>query len=217
MKIIAVNGSPRKTWNTATLLHKALEGAAAQGAETELIHLYDLNYKGCISCYACKLKGGKSYGRCAVHDDLEPVLQRIEAVDGVILGSPIYIGSLTGLMRSFLERLIYSYPFADPAGRFGPLKKKITAAFIYTMGATESQAKETGLAKYVKTIEQFSVFEVKESLLVYDTHQYDDYSKYVLPAALDPEAKLKRRNEEFPKDCQKAWDMGVKLARRAEA
>ena len=44
MKIMAFNGSPRKQWNTATLLGKALEGAASQGAETELIHLYDLDY-----------------------------------------------------------------------------------------------------------------------------------------------------------------------------
>jgi multimeric flavodoxin WrbA len=60
MKIMAFNGSPRKEWNTAALLKKALEGASSQGAETELVHLYDSNYKGCISCFACKEKGGKS-------------------------------------------------------------------------------------------------------------------------------------------------------------
>jgi len=42
MQVIGINGSPRKQWNTATLVAKALEGAAAQGAETELVHLYDL-------------------------------------------------------------------------------------------------------------------------------------------------------------------------------
>ena len=51
MKVIAFNGGPRKNWNTAMLLEKALEGAKSQGAETELIHLYELNYKGCISCF----------------------------------------------------------------------------------------------------------------------------------------------------------------------
>ncbi len=70
MKVIAFNGSPRKEWNTATLLQHALQGAAAQGAETELIHLYDLTYTGCTSCFACKRKGGKSYARCAVQDGL---------------------------------------------------------------------------------------------------------------------------------------------------
>jgi multimeric flavodoxin WrbA len=59
MKVIALNGSPRKKWNTSTLLKHALDGAASRGAKTELIHLYDYNYKGCISCFACKLKGGK--------------------------------------------------------------------------------------------------------------------------------------------------------------
>ena len=48
MKVIAFNGSPRKKWNTSTLLQKALEGSSSQGAETELIHLYDLNFNGCI-------------------------------------------------------------------------------------------------------------------------------------------------------------------------
>lgn len=83
MKILAFNGSPRKEWNTAILLNKALEGAALQGAETELIHLYDLNYKGCTSCFACKMKGGKSYGKCAVRDELTPILKKIEEADGI--------------------------------------------------------------------------------------------------------------------------------------
>ncbi|MFA5112372.1 MAG: flavodoxin family protein, partial [Desulfobaccales bacterium] len=98
MKVIAVNGSPRKTWNTATLLKKALKGAALQGADTELAHLYDFNFKGCISCFACKTKGGKSYGRCAVRDDLRPLLNKIGAADALILGSPIYFGAVSGEM-----------------------------------------------------------------------------------------------------------------------
>ncbi len=59
-QVIAINGSPRTTWNTATLLEHALEGAASEGAEIEIVHLYDLDYKGCTSCFSCKLVGGKS-------------------------------------------------------------------------------------------------------------------------------------------------------------
>ena len=62
MKVIAINGSPRKNWNTAKLLENALEGAKNKGADTELIHLYDLQYKGCRSCLVCKRKNTKSYG-----------------------------------------------------------------------------------------------------------------------------------------------------------
>ena len=56
MKAIAINGSPRRNWNTDTLLKKALKGADSVGAETELIHLYNLNFKGCNSCFFCKIK-----------------------------------------------------------------------------------------------------------------------------------------------------------------
>ena len=63
MKAMAINGSPRKTWNTATLLENALSGCAAGVAETEMVHLYDLAYQGCTSCFACKKIGGKSYVR----------------------------------------------------------------------------------------------------------------------------------------------------------
>src|SRR5690606_17818794 len=101
MKIIGINGSPRKNCNTAALIGKALEGAQSRGVETELIHLYDLDYKGCKSCFACKLKDGKSYGTCAARDDLTPVLKKIEETDAIILGSPIYLGTATGEMRSF--------------------------------------------------------------------------------------------------------------------
>ena len=113
MKVIAINGSPRKNWNTATLLEHALKGAASAGAETKMVHLYDLNYKGCTSCFACKLKGGESFGRCAVKDDLAPVLNEINEAGALILGSPIYFGDVTGEMRSFLERLFFPKPIYE--------------------------------------------------------------------------------------------------------
>lgn len=78
MNILAFNGSPRKNNNTGILLIKALEGAASQGASTELINLYDLNYKGCMSCFACKTKNGKSYGKCPINDDLKPIFKKLK-------------------------------------------------------------------------------------------------------------------------------------------
>jgi len=118
MKVIAVNGSPRKNWNTATLLLKALDGAASQGAETEIFHLYELNYKGCVSCFACKTKNGQSYGMCAVKDDLTSILKKVTEVDAIILGAPIYYGTVTGEMKSFMERLMFPYStYTDPPER----------------------------------------------------------------------------------------------------
>ena len=70
MNVVAVNGSPRKNSNTATLLNKAIEGARSVGAETELFHLYDLNFKGCTSCFSCKRKSSKNNGICSMKDEL---------------------------------------------------------------------------------------------------------------------------------------------------
>jgi multimeric flavodoxin WrbA len=212
MKAIAFNGSPRKKWNTATLLEKALEGASSQGAETVLIHLYDLNYKGCISCFACKTKGGKSYGRCAVKDDLTPLLKTVLDVRSLILGSPIYYGIVTGQMRSFMERLFFPFsPYIDPPGSLFP--RKISTGFIYTLGATEEMAKQRGFDHHIRSNEMIleRIFGASESLCSYDTYQFEDYSKVLAPR-FNPEKKAQRRREVFPLDCAKAFEMGSRLA-----
>ena len=214
MKVMAFNGSPRKKWNTATLLEKALEGAGSQGAETKLLHLYDLNYKGCISCFACKTVGGKSYGRCAVKDDLTPILQAVLDVQLLIFGSPIYYGTVTGQMRSFMERLFFPFStYTDPPGSLFP--GKITTGFIYTLGATKEMAKERGFDHHISSNEMIleRIFGVSESLCSYDTDQFEEYSKVFAPR-FDPEKKAQRRQEVFPLDCEKAFKMGVRLARK---
>jgi len=213
MKVIAVNGSPRKNWNTATLLQKALDGAASQGAETEIFHLYELNYKGCVSCFACKTGNGQSYGVCAVKDDLTSILKKVEEADAIILGSPIYFGTVTGEMKSFMERLMFPYnAYIEPRGTLFP--RKIGTGFIYTLNATEEMVKERGYDRHFNanrmTLER--ILGSSEALCSYDTYQFEDYSKVVAPR-FSPEYKLKRRKEVFPKDCQKAYDMGIRLAK----
>ena len=80
MKAIAINGSPRKGWNTDLVLQEALKGAADAGAEVEMIHLYDLNFTGCRSCFACKRKGAE-LAKCFWKDDLSPVLESNARLD----------------------------------------------------------------------------------------------------------------------------------------
>ena len=113
-------------------MESALKGAKDAGSNTELINLYGLNYKGCKSCLSCKRKGSAYYGRCAIKDELTNVLEKIRKADVLILGSPIYYGTVTGEMRSFLERLLFPYTglWTDSSLFQGNLK----AGFIYTMG-----------------------------------------------------------------------------------
>jgi multimeric flavodoxin WrbA len=213
MKVLAINGSPRKQCNTATLLNKALEGASSKGAETEIINLYDFNFVGCTSCFACKLKDGESYGHCAFKDEITPLLERIADVDVLILGSPIYLGTSTGVMRSFLERLVFPYLVYD-TNRTSLFPKKLPVGFIYTMGANEKFIKDLSIDQHVKINEMIlgRIFGLSESLMVTDTYQFNDYSNYV--NSFDVEEKAKRRREVFPIDCEKAFEMGVKFTNK---
>lgn len=210
MNVIGINGSPRKEWNTATLVAKALEGAAAQGASTELFHLYDLDFKGCKSCFACKIRGGKSYGKCVLNDDLAPVLEKIAAADALVIGSPIYFGTVTGETRSFLERLLFPYlTYTVPYGTLFP--RKIKTGLIYTMNVTEEMSTEVGYQQVYKTHEQYlGLIGSAETLCAYDTCQVEDYSKVVIES-FDPIHKAKRRREALPLDCQRAFEMGKRI------
>lgn len=215
MKMIAINGSPRRNKNTATLLQSALDGAKMQGAETELINLYDLNYKGCISCFACKLKNGKNRGKCSYQDDLTPVLDKILSADALLLGSPIYFESVTGEMRSFLERLLF--PILEyTEGYPSILKKKIPTGFIYTMNVTKEYMES---ANYIQAL-QFMENDLSrllgdcESMTANDTLQFPDYSKYVV-TVFDEDHKKQVHETQFPNDRQKAYNLGANLIEKA--
>lgn len=216
MNVIAINGSPRKDGNTATLLKKALDGAASRGAETELVNLYDLDYKGCISCFNCKLKGGKSLGQCAVKDGLKPVLERMDKADAIILGSPIYFGQTTGMMRSFLERLLFQYLQYD-ANYSSLFEGKLPVGFIYTMNVNDEQAMQY-YAPMLKVTEGAleRTFGPVDTLYATYTYQFDDYAKYET-SGMDEKGRAQRRKEVFPLDCQKAFDMGAGFAGRGIA
>ncbi len=216
MNVMAFNGSPRKKHNTATLLEYALKGAASRGATTELIHLYDLNYKGCISCFVCKTKGGKNYGKCAVQDDLVPIFSRIEVSDAIILGSPIYYGTVSGEMKSFMERLLF--PYTEYTATYTSVfPRKIKAGFIYTMNVPEDLMQELGYSQQFKlhqaTLQR--LLGAAEYMHSNDTYQFDDYAKYV-SSRFDPVKKLRRYKEIFPQDCEKAFEMGARLTDAVE-
>jgi multimeric flavodoxin WrbA len=214
--VIAINGSPRKKWNTATLLEHALKGAESVGAETELIHLYDLDYTGCTSCFACKMLDGKSYGRCAVKDGLTLLFEKIENnADVILLGSPIYLISDTGMLHSFFERLIFPYLTYTPE-HTSLFPRKIPTGFIYTMNVSEEQAKEYGLPLQftIKNSLLEMVFGWSEYLCAYDTYQFKDYSK-VLCTLFDEKKKAEHKKTVFPQDCKRAYDLGVRLVQTA--
>jgi multimeric flavodoxin WrbA len=212
MKVLAINGSPRKGWNTDLLLEHALTGARSLDAETECVQLYDMSFQGCRSCFSCKARGSRSYGRCAVVDDATPILRRFSEIDGVILGSPIYFGSTTGEMRSFIERLLFPFmTYTDPPMSLAP--RPLRVALVYTMNVDQQQAAEFAYPQHLQRIQDtvLKVFKNAEVLCCYDTLQSPDYSKYVADK-FAPERKAARRATAFPADCRKAYELGKWLA-----
>lgn len=102
MKVLAINGSPRKGGNTSLMLQKALEPIAAAGIETELVELHGRNYLGCIACMKC---WERQDGHCAIKkDDLNDLIHQMRAADGLILGSPTYFANVTSNMKSIIDR-----------------------------------------------------------------------------------------------------------------
>jgi len=213
MKVLAVNGSPRKTKNTASILKSMCQGAAANGAETGLVHLYGLKYTGCVSCFKCKLVGGKSYGRCAVRDELTPVLRAAHEADVVILGSPVYFFCETGMMRSFMERFLFQYfLYTTKKPPLSPGKKAI--ALVYTMNVKEQDIAARGMDHPIAATQMFlkRIFGGNELFICSDTKQVDDYSKYEMDY-FDTAAKDKRHAEVFPQELRRAFDFGANLVK----
>lgn len=221
MKAIFLNGSPRKKKNTVQILQSAMKGAEEAGAETELVHLFDLNCKGCVSCFACKLKNSRTNGICALKDEVRPVLEKCFEADVIVFGSPIYYGYPTAQMRAFWERMMFpldSYELDENGVRCRYLSITKPTAMIYTMNVPENMMDEvqypTILSANSNDMER--LFGYCENLYVNDTYQYDDYSRYAI-GLFDEKLKAKHREEHFPIDLQNAYDLGKRLVEKAKA
>lgn len=215
-KVIVINGSPRKDCNTAKALKEAKRGAEAAGAEVEFVNLVDLNFKGCMSCFACKVKGAKTNGLCAWKDDLRPVFEKILNADAVIAGSPIYWSYPTGMFRNFMERLLFaagSYMKDEVTFFKRQIKRTIPFGIIYTMNVDENGYKQFNYPAILAPNEAYLrlLFGYSETLNIFDTFQFTDYSKYDCDM-FDPNHKADVRNNQFPKDLEKAFDLGKRLA-----
>ncbi|MBR4696067.1 MAG: flavodoxin family protein [Selenomonadaceae bacterium] len=210
-KLFAINGSPRRNENTAQLLKAAMQGAEEAGAKTELVHLYSLNFKGCISCFACKLKN-REHGICAMKDDLSPILEQIKQTDAIVFGSPIYFMNITAGMVAFLERFLFSnYLYTIENSSVFP--KAMPSAFFYTMNATEEQAAKFHLEEKIGfyDIGTENMLKVKpQRLMAYNTVQFKDYSKYEA-SMFSEEDKRAYHDANWSRLCDEARQIGRNL------
>jgi NAD(P)H-dependent FMN reductase len=134
-KIIGIVGSYRKGHIIDSAVSTVLEAAQAGGAQTQKIHLVDKHIEFCDNCRSCTQQEGPR-GKCIHDDDMEQILSEIEAADGVVLGSPVNLSTVTAVMKRFIERLVvFGYwPWGQNAPK-SRIKKPAKKAVIITSSA----------------------------------------------------------------------------------
>lgn len=219
MKILAVNGSARQGKNTAQMLEKVLEGAASLGADTKLVNLYELPaFMGCRSCFACKYNNEVVYGKCSWQDGLSPLLEEIKTVDALVIGSPVYLSDVSSAVRALIERMIFPvYQYTNDNKSL--LGKKIACALVLTMNIPRHlmvrmhyDRPDGAFGMVRRFLGHF--YGSCEMLCACDTYQFDNYSDYVC-TMFDEGHKAQVRETQFPKDLQKAFELGKLLIQQA--
>ena len=208
-KIVVVNAGPRKGWNTDILLSEAAKGAESAGADIIRFDLFRLEkYTGCISCFGCKKE--KFKGHCICRDGLTPVLDAIRESDGLIIGSPNYLGNLTASFRALYERLIFqnlTYNLETPCCNERP----VPVLLIMTSNAPDSMYKSL-LDSYQQTMDRF--VGPTQVLVSGDTLQLKYYSKTDWKWSMfNLEAKIERHETVFPEEMKTAFRMGAELVK----
>lgn len=106
MKVLLINGSPKKNGNTAYALNQMAEVFASQGVETVILHIGNQAIRGCIACGSCAQKG-----QCVFDDAINEAAPKFREADGIVVGSPVYYASANATLIAFLDRLFYSTSF----------------------------------------------------------------------------------------------------------
>jgi putative NADPH-quinone reductase len=136
-KIIGIVGSYRKGRVIDSAVTEILKGAESEGAETVKIYLTEKQIEFCNNCRSCMQQPGKKRGICVYDDDMEEILQQLDEADGYVLGSPVNFGTVTAIMKQFMERLaVYGYwpwgKIAPPKFRNDKLNKRAVVVTSFT-------------------------------------------------------------------------------------
>ena len=101
MLVLGISGSPRPKGNTAYAVQRALEVIAKEGLDTEYISLAGKEIGYCMGCWACRAPH-----TCAFDDDMAPIYEAIRRCDGLLLGSPVYMGMVSGQLKAMMDRTV---------------------------------------------------------------------------------------------------------------
>ncbi len=131
LKVVGIVGSPRSGANTEYMVRYTLEELEKLGFETEVVTLHDKTINYCVGCDRCK-----ETNECAISDDMQELTKKVADADGIIMGSPVYFGNITGLAKSFIDRL-------RPLRNVHAFKYKVCGAI--TTGGFRNGGQETAI------------------------------------------------------------------------
>ncbi len=201
-KIIAVLGTYRKGKIIDSAVSKVLEGAHSRGAETDKIYLTDRTIDFCRNCRKCTIDTPDARrGTCVIDDEMQRVLDKIDAADGIVLASPVNFGAVTAIMKRFIERLAV-YGKWELDGKVRPprkrIKEKTKRAVIITSGTMPA------FMGRIVTPRVLSI--MKESVELMGARVVDKLWFGMIPASVD--VKLSES------DLKKSYQSGVKLVKK---
>ncbi|MDY6372393.1 MAG: flavodoxin family protein [Bacteroidales bacterium] len=107
MNVLLINGSPNANGCTYTALSEVERTLQAEGIATELVHVGNRDIRGCVACGKCR-----EVGHCVFNDTVNELAPKLEAADGLVIGSPVYYAGPNGTLTNLLDRLFFSTPFS---------------------------------------------------------------------------------------------------------
>ncbi len=190
MKILALNGSPRKKGNTEILLDAVKEGVVAAGGEMEVIRLADLDIAGCISCGGCSREG-----KCVVKDDMSLVYEKIEETRRIILASPIYFYGITAQAKACVDRAQALW----------------TRKYVLT--AREDRNQDTSYKGYFVSVAASKGRKIFEGAELTARYFFDALDFFYGGALLVKGVDSRGVIADYPEELERAKDGGVKIVR----
>lgn len=153
MKVLALNGSPRKNGTVERILRKITDGT-----DCDFVDVHQLNFKDCCGCMACRSKGN-----CILEkDDAHIIAEKIREADIVVIGSPCYWANMSGKLKMLFDRMVYTMMAESKSGIPVPLnkgKKCIIATACTTPYPFNLLAKQSsGVIREIKEITKYSGF-----------------------------------------------------------
>jgi multimeric flavodoxin WrbA len=164
MKILGIDGSPRKNGNTEKLVKNILQGAEANGAKTRHYKVARMNISPCLGCMDCR-----ESGICIHEDDMTPIYDEIQSSHAIVIGSPVYMWQVNAQTKTFLDRLVL-FIKPDFSSRLDGPKGLVLA---FTQGNPDANAFKTYF-DYLERLFSFLHYDVRETIVAAGTRQEND-------------------------------------------